>query len=359
MPFRPKGSKYFRTHVSLPDGSDKVFACGTDDLKTALAVERMVKTLKSRRQWRGLELVVEKRITLPELFDAYESGRLQEIVSEKSQADLSCLLDEWNGNAKSKTQIRCFIPEFFPAERFTRKHISEFLSGLQVSDSTRNRYRSALSVFASWLVEREVIPHNPVGDVRSKKENPARAVWLEREQAQALIAALPMPFRAMEALMACTGMEWQAVKALTRRDVNVKKRTVHARGKKTPWRDRIVRPTEEWAWEIFLAYVKPMTGSARVFTLSNSTALKIHIRISDELALPRTTLHDWRHTYAVLSLRDGYSLQVVAHQLGHKDTTLVQTRYGKFTPKEIDYVRHATSEKSVFHSDGRDAFKSS
>lgn len=360
MPFRQKGSLYYKTHVSLPDGRDSIFACGTDDLTTALAVERMVKTLKSRRQFRGLELVLEKRITLPALFDAYESGRLSDLISEKSQADLAEHLREWDGNPKYKTQVGVFLGDAFPASQFTRKAISEFLSGLKVSGSTRNRYRAALSVFAGWLVEREIIPHNPVRDVKASKPNPARLVWLEREQAKTLIAALPLPYRALEALMACTGMEWQAIERLRRRDIDLKARTVHARGGKTAWRNRVVRPTEEWAWQVFAKYVKPMTGNTLVFPVSKFTALDVHKRIAKDLGLPFTTLHDWRHTYSVQALRDGYSLQVVAHQLGHHNTTLVQQRYGRFVPDERDYRRHAaSSETAAFHSVGREALRSS
>ncbi len=51
------------------------------------------------------------------------------------------------------------------------------------------------------------------------------------------------------------------------------------------------------------------------------------------------TLHDWRHTHAVQLLRDGYSEQIAASHLGHKNTDMVRTKYGVFIPGKEDYAR--------------------
>jgi integrase len=53
-------------------------------------------------------------------------------------------------------------------------------------------------------------------------------------------------------------------------------------------------------------------------------------------------MHDARHTYAVNALRAGYRPEVVAHQLGHRDTTLVWKVYGRYIPKAEDYGQNAT-----------------
>jgi integrase len=341
MPHRPKGSDWFKTRITLPNGQTGLFACGTTSPEVAKDVERMVKTFQHDRVWAPLLLVTEGKAKLGTVYDAMKNGALDQFLLSLSSPDLSPLVDSWPAGAKYKTQVRCLIPEgiVFPASAFTKKRLSEFLAKLDCSGSTKNRYRAALSVFAKWLVERDVIPHNPVRDVASFKPNPARMVWLDRVQAKALVNALPMPYRAIEALMAATGVEWQVVERLARRDVNLKDRTVHAHGSKTPWRNRVVRATELWAWRIFADYANTILDNGQVFSVSKYKALHEHLDASSVLRLPRTTLHDWRHTFAVISLKDGYSLQVVAHQLGHRDTTLVQNRYGRFIPDASDY-RH-------------------
>lgn len=359
MPFRSKGRKFFKTRVTARDGRSIIAGTGTDDLLTAKAIERVVRDMRRKRQWAALELIVAKKLKLPQVFDAHEAGTLDDLLAVQDSPDLVPLLDEWNGNAKYKTQIRRFLGDSFPASRFTRKAVSTFLAGLvdeqnrgevkpPVSGATRNRYKAALSVFAGWLVERDVIPHNIVKDVKGSRPNDARDVWLTREQAKALIAALDNPYRAIEALMCATGVEWQVVTRVRRRDIDFKARTLHAQGSKTAWRNRNVRGTELWAWKLFASYARTFTDNALIFDgIDNDRALRFHRRASKALGLPHTTLHDWRHTYAVQSLRDGYSLTIVAHQLGHHDTYLVQTRYGRHVPDDRDYALHAAESDAV------------
>lgn len=352
MPFRSKGRNYWKTRVTLPDGREIVAGCGTDDLATARAMERMRDQLGRKHNWLPLEMVVDHKVSLAEIFNAWERGTLDAFLARQSEPDLVGLLDEWHGVEKSKTQIRRMLKTSMPASRFTKKAISEFLAGLKVSPSTKNRYRAALSTFARWLVERDVLAHNPVRDVQGYRENGARIVWLERGQAKALIDALPMPNRPIEALMAATGIEWQVIERVRRRDIDFEKRTVHAQGGKTPWRNRVVRATELWAWTIFAEYARDFSPNAPIFPgVSESQTLRRHAKAAKVLGLPHTTLHDWRHTYAVQALRDGYKPAVVAHQLGHRDSYLVLTRYGRFIPNEADYVIHAAES----HDEGREA----
>jgi integrase len=53
------------------------------------------------------------------------------------------------------------------------------------------------------------------------------------------------------------------------------------------------------------------------------------------------SIHDWRHTHAVALLRWGYSEQIAADHEGHKNTTLVRERYGRFKPTKHDYAKHS------------------
>lgn len=351
MPHRPKGSDWWKTRITLPDGRTGVFACGTTDADVAKDVERMVKTFRYQRHWAPIAAVYEKRAKLGQVYDAFKSGALDEFLASLSAPDLSPLVDQWPAKtAKYKIQVRCLIPggTLFPATDFTKTRIASFLDGLECSGSTKNRYHAALSAFGKWLSRKDIIPTNVARDVERATPNPVEPRWLDRVQAKALIDALPMPYRAIEALMAATGVEWQVIERLIRRDIDLTKRTVHARGGKTAWRNRVVRATESWAWKVFDEHVRPMTDNTPVFPgIREDTALRVHKSAATAVKLPHTTLHDWRHSYAVQALRDGYSLQVVAHNLGHKDTTLVQTRYGRHVPREEDFVRrHARKPPS-------------
>lgn len=352
-PFSSKGRKVKKLRISgVPGYKPRTFSCGTPDTPTANHVAAMYHTLKRRRQWAPLIAVLEGRITLAQLFDAYETGSVDKMLRELNDPDLSTLLSEWGGNATYRLQVRRMIPEGekFPASRFTRKAVSEFLAGLTklskddrtpttepASGSTRNRYRAALSVFAGWLVEREILEANPVREVKASKPNPAREVWLSRAQAKTLINRLPEPYNAIEALMAATGMELGAVLALHGRDIDFEQQTVHAHGSKTAWRNRVVRSTERWAWQVFANYARTKLPDAQVFTVRDDSVWKVHTKVSKAAKIPASTIHDWRHSYAVWSLRDGMRPEVIARQLGHKDPTLLMKVYGKYVPTKDDY----------------------
>ena len=188
---------------------------------------------------------------------------------------------------------------------------------------------------------------NPVRDVRAAKPNPPRMVWLTRDQAKELIGALPAECAAMEALMAATGMELQSVKRLRRCDVSFDLKSVAAHGTKTPWRERVVVATEPWAWEITEKYLMPLSPNAFCFKVRGDTLLKTHRRVSISLGLPDTTLHDWRHSYAIWSLKDGVSPTAVARQLGHRDTNLLHTVYGRFIPDATDYLPRRSTHSAT------------
>jgi integrase len=360
-PFRAKNRKVWKTRITLPSGETGIFSCGTDDLATARQVVNAVKSLKRRRIWAPLEAVVRKQITLGKMFDAYESGTLDNLLKELNDPDLSELINDWTTNDAYRMQVRRMIPkgERYPASRFTRKAVSEFLANLNqsprkkdeparaMSGSTKNRYRAALSVFARWLVEREVIETNPVRDVRQHAPNPPRMTWLTREQAKKLLEALPPENRAMEALMAATGLELGAVRELRRKDVSLELKTVRASGTKTPWRSRVCIATEAWAWTMVESFARNVLPDSYLFTVRGDTLLKVHQRTSKELGLPATTLHDWRHSYAVWSLKDGISETAVAQQLGHKDTSLLRKIYGRYIPDEADFSKRISTPEAT------------
>lgn len=340
MPYQPRPGGVFLTRIG-----NRRLSCGTRDSHTADLVEQFARWLvyRSTKERLALEVLTGK-IPLVKAFDYHNAGRLDDLlIVPKDDPDLVPLLREWSGGERYKLQVGRLITGHFFASEFTRKRVAEFLSSLPVTGSTKNRHRAALSSFARWLVEREVLDHNPVRDVRMSRENPARMTWLEREDAKSLILAVQMPYRAAIALMAATGMELQAVERVRRRDVDLVAGTVRARGGKNYWRDRVVRGTEPWAWAIFAEYVRDFLPDALVFeNVNRDTIRSHHHRASKLLGLPKTTLHDWRHSYAVWSLRDGLAPTVVARQLGHKDTMLLQTVYGRFVPDERDFDTHAT-----------------
>jgi integrase len=352
-PYRNTGSDAWKARVRHPDGRSMVAGCDTTKRATANAMERWALDLYNDRTPTALavlDAILRKRVTLPRAYD--QRGRLAELVASFADENIEPHVARWHaakrrakkGAAsadKYLVQVRAFIPPKtpFPLSRFTSKEIRRHLRALTVEDPTRNRHKAALSSFADFLVDEDVLERNVVRDVKGWAEGEGRVVHYERDQAQALIAALSQPFQAIEALMVGAGFEWQAVSRLRVRDVDLATGEVTAHGGKTHWRNRRCRIVEAWA----IPYIRPALAgkfdNQVVFEgLTEYAALASHKAAVRALGLPESTLHDWRHTHAVLMLRSGYKPTVVAHQLGHRDTSLVWKRYGRFVVDSRDYI---------------------
>jgi integrase len=338
-PFRQKGAKTFKMRITLPDRRSGIFSCGTSDPVVARDVSAMVKRMKKRRDWGPLTAVIERKVTLARLYDAHEAGSLARLMADLSDLDLSPLVTEWDGKGKRSRsekyvrQVRRMIPEGgrYPVSLFTRGAVKKFLDGLDCDNPTKNRYKAALAQFARWLVQRDVIASNVVRDVDGYGENDPRDTWLTPEQQQALVGALAGEARIAAAIMAGTGMEWGALQAARRRDVDLDNRTIHAQGGKNRWRNRIVDVTEEWAWAIIEPSVRLMAPASPVITITERAMWESQQHACEALGLPHHTLHDWRHSYAVNAILRGDDEQQIRKQLGHAPNSgMLKKVYGVY-----------------------------
>lgn len=350
MVFRVKEGHAYKLRVRDKDGEKATLSTGTSDPTTAQAVARMVDECVKRRDWKLPNALVAKRVRLKDAYDAYAAGELAGFLEEMDSDDLDPLLTEWadsGANEKYVTQVRRMIPEgeFFPASRFKRKAISRWLAKLDVTGSTRNRYRAALSRFAVWLIERDVLDSNPVRDVAGAKENDPRAVWLDSADVERLVTSLPEPYRTVEALMA-NGLEWSAMldrkgnAIIRRRAIDTAKRTVEAKGGKNKYRTRTIVVTEDWTWPIIERHIRGLLPNAPLFSerIGEWKMRKAHADATEALGLAETTFHDHRHSYAVNALRRGVKPAVVKRQLGHSPrSTEVERTYGVWIVDSSDY----------------------
>jgi integrase len=352
-PYRSPGRKAYKMRVRHPDGRAQVCGCDTENAATARAMARWLDSLYNDRTplaLSALDAIVSKRVTLPRCYDNRHD--LTPFLAKIEDTDVSPMVEQWHtekqksrkgaGSAdKYREQVRALVIEGepFPASRFTFREILKHLRSLSVQDPTRNRHKAAFSSFAQWLVAEGVIEGNPVREIQGWSEGDGRLVYYERDQAKALIETLPQPYAAIDALMVSAGLEWQAIERLRARDVDLTALTVQAHGGKTRWRNRLCRIVEPWCVEYIRPALVGKLPDALVFEgVREWWALREHKAAAERKGLPLSTLHDWRHTHAVLMLRSGYKPTVVAHQLGHRDTSLVWKRYGRFVIDQRDYV---------------------
>lgn len=317
------------------------------------ALDAWVRGLRAARRFDVLDALIARRLSPLDAFLAEVDGtlpaRLAAVQADAAQAaetDLSPLVETLVRDPRYRRQIRRLIPgdTRFPVSRFTTATVAAFLRTLTadrrsadveaparpVRATTKDRYRAALSHFARQLVEHGYLTSNPVRDVTGERK-PRRPIrFLEPDQVRTLVDALPSPYRALEALLAGTGMELSAALGLRRRDVDTATRILFAQGQKNSYRTRYVEVSEDWCWQIIAAHVKALAPAALLFPgVREDVALRVHHRTAEAAGLPRTTLHQHRHSYAVMHLRRGSDHQWLKTQLGHApQSTLLYTTYG-------------------------------
>lgn len=313
--------------------------------------------LRKRQEAWLLDQIAGNKTTVPLAYRAWVANRLPEFIAELrdgiKDVDVEPFVAKWvrelerrkrpnaDTRAKYAKQVRAFIPEGvpFPRSKFTKQAVRDFLGGLEIGQP--NRYRAALSSFAKFLVFEDVLPLNVVQQVPMAKEAEPRTLHLDQEQARRLLDALPAPYKALHALMLATGMEWSAAVAVRPEDIG--DRQVYAAGTKRQHRRRTVGVYDRWlwAWDVFLAEAKPgLLTAGRIFAGVDQD--KSHRALKRALALAALdhdyTTHDHRHTWAVQAIRDRLPLPMIAHNLGHRDSSMLLKVYGRYAPTGADFA---------------------
>lgn len=352
MPYR-RGAVWW-TRIPQRDGAPVKRTLSTTDAATAKAMERMLGALADVREWWALDAILAGRTTVARVYDHWARRDLDALRVELDDVRLAPLVDDWQAwlakrgtpNAKERARYRQQIGTFVMADtrrsQFTRAALSSWLSGLTVGAT--NRYHAAAASFGAFLVERGLIDANPMRAIRRAKEAAPRTRFLERDDATRVLAAMHGPARVLAALCAASGMEYGAAVLVRRRDLDLSEWTVRARGSKTAHRNRTIAVRDVYgAREILRAAVAARLPDAKLCPVGNKVAVAA---LRDALAACHLstdlTTHDWRHTFAVQALRDGWPLHLVAHQLGHGSSVLAQRVYGRFIPTTADY---ATAQK--------------
>jgi integrase len=184
--------------------------------------------------------------------------------------------------------------------------------------------------------------------VRAFREaDAARLRYLSDDEARRLTNACPVDFRTLVTGALLTGCRYGELGAMTAEDFTLDAGTVRVRASKSGKPRHVVLTDEGQNFFATLAAGKP--GSARLFVRANGkpwakseqqrplSAACAAARID-----PPVNFHGLRHTYASRLAMKGVPLAVVAAQLGHADTRMVEKHYGHLAPSYIaDTVRAA------------------
>ena len=166
-----------------------------------------------------------------------------------------------------------------------------------------------------------------------READAARLRYLSDDEARRLTNACPADFRALVTGALLTGCRYGELASLTVDDFNPDAGTARVRQAKSGKPRHVVLTDEGRQFFAALAAGKP--GSARLFVRRNGKAWGKSEQQRPLVAAcaaaridPPANFHALRHTYASRLAMRGVPLAVIAAQLGHADTRMVEKHYG-------------------------------
>lgn len=177
--------------------------------------------------------------------------------------------------------------------------------------------------------------------------------YLKINEAQRLINASAVDFRWLVQAALTTGARYGELIALNVEDFNPDSGTLLIRASKSGRSRHVVLAEEDIALFAALSAGRP-TGTP-MLPKSNGERWKAahQLRPIAEASLGAriqltVNFHCLRHTYASLAIMNGCPLMVVAKNLGHADTRMVERHYGHLAPSFVaDAIRAAAPQFGI------------
>jgi integrase len=340
-----RGTKW-SVYVPTRTGGRVSRTSGTSEKALAKQMDAMLQRLANKREWVFLDAVAEGKLSVGDLFDADVRNELEALSGKLNDVDVAPFIAPWADAVRARTsttsdtaqqyvtKIRSLVPEEGTLLRseLTYARLTEWLSQLPVGPSTKRKYHAAMSSFCEHLLRAGIIDVNPMRNVKAPPAAAPRKRWLEFNQVIELVDAHDERYRPLCALIHGTGIEISAALKLRACDFDRVRKEVRARGTKTHTRDRVA-VIAEWAWQYIEPRLATLLPQAMMFPNTDRwRALDALKAACSSIGLNDYTLHDARHTYAVIAIRNGAPFEVVAEQLGHANISQVVKVYGRFRP---------------------------
>jgi integrase len=222
--------------------------------------------------------------------------------------------------------------------------------------STANRTWTILRAALNRAYEDEEVPSREAWDRVKPFEgvDKARIRYLEVADAKRLVNAADPDFRPMLQGALLTGGRWGQLAQLLVSDFNRDAGTVRMTTRKGDGTKKVyhVHLTDEGVRFFKQACIGRNNSKALLFTKADGAPWKKSeqdrpIRAASEQAkiVPHVNFHCLRHTYASHAVMNGAPLLVVAKNLGHTDTRMVEKHYGHLAASYmVDAIRAAVPQ---------------
>jgi integrase len=219
--------------------------------------------------------------------------------------------------------------------------------------STANRILTTLKAALNHAFDEGLVKNNNAWGRRLKpflNVDVARIRYLTVDEAQRLINASEPEFRPLVQAALETGCRYSELARLVVHDFNMDAGTVTI-AKSKSGKPRHVILTPEGA-DFFRRHCAGRSGSDVMFSHANGSrwqkseqARPMREACEHAKIKPRISFHGLRHTWASLAVMNNMPLVVVAKNLGHVDTRMVEKHYGHMAPSYITEAIHAAAPR--------------
>jgi integrase len=244
-------------------------------------------------------------------------------------------------NAPAQTRPKAGKPKYRPAP--------EGDEAVRARRASANRVLGMLKAMLNHAYDEG---HVATRDAWGRKLKPfrdvevARVRYLTVAEAARLINAADLDFRPLVRAALETGCRYSELGRLEVADFNGDSNTIHIRKSKTG-KGRHIVLTPEGAF-FFSQHCAGRAGHELMFRRDDGSPWqksnqkrRIAAAVRNAKISPAISFHGLRHTWASLAVMNGVPLLVIARNLGHVDTTMVEKHYGHLAPSFITEAIHA------------------
>jgi integrase len=228
--------------------------------------------------------------------------------------------------------------------------------------SSANRIRMVFFAALNMAVHDKKVPSAAAGTWRSVKPfkgvDGARVRYLELAEATRFLNASDSDFRRLARGALETGARYGELGRLRVADFNWDSGTVSVRKSKSN-KVRHINLTEDGV-AFFRSITVGRPGNDLLFQKDNGEAWKKDhqkeplAKVNKQAKLdPPSAFHTLRHTWASHAVMNGTPLFVVAKNLGHKDTRMVEKHYGHLAPNYVADAIRAGAPRFGVVEDGK------
>jgi len=286
------------------------------------------------------------------------------IAQRRSHAD-NWLLPQWRD---------------WPVGRVTKRAVEEWIERMSASGAgaaTVQKVHQLLVSVMKRAVDANLIPSNPVRNVRLPRMSKARHPYLTYNEIAELAEAIDPRYRALVSLLALTGLRFGEAAALRVSAVDLDKRLVHVVeavtevggvvefGPTKTHENRVVAFPQVLAEQLrlqmigkrpeSLLFASPDGHTLRLVTwrrrywhpaLVKINAARRASSTDGGVDFPKVTPHDLRHTAASLAVRGGASVVGVQRMLGHADAKMTLNTYVGLFRSDLTAVADVLNESA-------------